>query len=205
MISNSGIFIEPTCCWRLAMMRCLVGRTPILSKRFSQNHLPLKIFFLPICSKLKRAAYTLEIWGLSFFPNSFKVGEKCVPVCYILTALTLGLTCNIYDVKLPNQLVPQISAEQYACPHTQNKTCLSHFARCQLCLLMPLLQDTVPICPEVSIALGYEVWVVLHLQLAFGESPPLLLSLIHLLFITTAWDFIITRTKNTQIKHPPPL
>lgn len=96
-------------------MRCLVGRTPVLSSSFSQNlgnDLALKIFFLPIGSKQKRAAFAFEILGLSFFPNSFKVGEKFVSVYLILTAVTLSLTWNIHGMKLSNQLVPQISAKQ---------------------------------------------------------------------------------------------
>lgn len=66
---------------------------------------------------------------------------------------------------------------------------------------MPLLQDAVPIGPEVSVALGYELGVLLQLQLSLGETPPLLLSLIHLLFVTTARDFIITGTKTHRLTN----
>lgn len=65
---------------------------------------------------------------------------------------------------------------------------------------MPLLQDVVAIGPEVSVALGYELWVLLHPQLPFGEAPPLLLGLLHLLFITAARDFIVATTETHRLK-----
>lgn len=79
--------------------------------------------------------------------------------------------------------------------HTQ--TYLGHFARCQLCLLVPFLQDVVPVRPVVGIPLGYEPRDVLRLQLSFGRALPLLLSFTCSLLIAAAGDFIITG-KQTQ-------
>lgn len=63
---------------------------------------------------LKTKESSLCLWNLraELLPNFFKVGEKCVPVYLILTAVILSLTWNIHDMQLSNQLVPQISAKQ---------------------------------------------------------------------------------------------
>lgn len=86
--------------------------------------------------------------------------------------------------------VPQIPTNRMP---ARTETHLAHFARCQLCLLMPFLQDAVPVRPVVVVPLGYELWEVLRLQLSFGRALPLLLSFTCWLFVAAAGNFIITK------------